>query len=472
MEFVSDTDFPVTIAVMPFSPQRLLDQVLALPVADAYWVAFSGGLDSLVLLHALAVRRADLPGRLGAMHVNHNLQDSAADWARQCRDHCRSLQIEYREFDVQARPQPGESPEAAARQARYRAFAAALAPNELLVTAHHQDDQAETLLLQLLRGAGPKGLAAMPMISPLGRGHLARPLLAVSRAELRAYAERESLHWIEDPSNAQLDFDRNFLRHRVLPQLRERWPAAGRVLARGAEHQAEAARLLADLAEIDLGIDLGTDQGFHTAETLVCPQTISGLLALSPPRRANLLRHWLHRCGAPVPSTAVLMRIDQDVLRAAADAEPLVQWGGVVVRRYRDRLFLDNRAEVGLPDAPPDWPAEQALSLAGGVLTPVPGVGRGVAMRHLHGKRLRVAFRQGGERLQPAGRREHHSLKHLFQEAGVPPWERERVPLLFLDDALIAVAGYWVCEGFQALGQEPGMSFAWSRAIVPDGSIW
>lgn len=454
---------------MDFSPQRLLDQVLVLaPDADTYWVAFSGGLDSQVLLHALAGLRADLPGRLGAIHVNHNLQAAAADWANRCRGFCQVQGIEYRELAVRARAQAGESPEAAARQARYRAFSDELVSGEVLLTAHHQDDQAETLLLQLLRGAGPKGLAAMPAVSVLGQGRLLRPLLEVGRAQLHAYAERHALQWIEDPSNAQLDFDRNFLRHRILPALRGRWPALGKVLARAAVHQAEAAHLLEDLARLDLARAPGASE----TENGVCTRSIPMLLALSAPRRANLLRYWLHQHGAPVPSTAVLARIDRDVLNAAQDAEPEVHWGGVVVRRYRDRLFLETQPQTEpVADLYP-WSAEQAVAIAGGVLSPVRGVGKGVAVRHLAGRTLRVAFRRGGERLQPAGRREHHSLKHLFQDAGVPPWERARVPLLYLDDILIAVAGYWVCEGFQADMQEPGVVFSWSRAIVPDGSIW
>ena len=463
---------------MSFFADQLIDEILALaPEANGYWVAFSGGLDSQVLLHALAAGRERLPAPLAALHVNHNLQPDAPAWAEHCRAVCAALGVEYRVLSVQAEAKPGESPEAAARAARYRALAGAVPPGGVLLTAHHQDDQAETLLLQLLRGAGPKGLAAMPEkwgqtpIPPamqdvshcrkkLGSDpiFLLRPLLDVSRDELHDYARRHALTWVEDPSNARTDYDRNFLRHEILPRLRERWPSAGATLARAARHQAEAAALLEELAELDLAGQ--------------APLSVSTLLSLNVPRRANLLRQWLYVQGASMPSAAVLERIDRDVLHAAPDAEPLVCWGDVRLRRYRDRLYLDDVHEEGDPSRCLDWRPGHPLVLPGGQLSAVAAQGEGVAARHLPDAPLQVRFRQGGEALRPAGRREHHTLKHLFQEAGVPPWERARAPLIYRGDALLAVAGYWVNAEFQARADEPGMRFMWSRAIVPPGSIW
>ena len=505
---------------MSLDADQFLDAVLALaPDAGGYWVAYSGGRDSHVLLHALAAGRERLPAPLGAMHVNHNLQSDAAAWAAHCGAVCAALDVACRDLSVQAHARAGESPEAAARAARYRVLAEVLPPGHVLLTAHHQDDQAETLLLQLLRGAGPKGLAAMPAAAALGQGRLLRPLLDVSQAALRAYADRHGLAWVEDPSNVRLDYDRNFLRQRVLPLLRERWPGLGAVLARSAAHQADAAQLLDELAALDLadalsppaspvavenhaaatsgedtgGVDhgIGGDGNRYRDDALgeasaaasgaATPLPVSRLLALSGPRRANLLRHWLHGQHAPTPSAAVLARIDHDVLQAAADAQPCVVWGGVRLRRYRDRLFLDREPSTATGEAGEaavgalDWSASGPLTLPGGVLTPLPTVGAGVARRHLDGLaggRLQVRFRRGGERLRPAGRREHHRLKQLLQEAGVPPWERARVPLIYRDDHLVAVAGLWVCEGFQAAPDEPGVTFVWRRAIVPAGAFW
>ncbi|MBI5460756.1 MAG: tRNA lysidine(34) synthetase TilS [Gammaproteobacteria bacterium] len=496
---------------MSFNADQLIAKVLALaPDATGYWVAYSGGLDSQVLLHALAAGRERLPAPLGALHVNHNLQADAPAWAEHCSAVCAALGIDYQVLSVQAQPQPGESPEAAARAARYRALAAAVPAGGVVLTAHHRDDQAETLLLQLLRGAGSKGLAAMPEISRIGDATLLRPLLDVGREALHDYARSQGLSWVDDPSNAHTDYDRNCLRHEILPRLRTRWPAAGETLARGARHQAEAAQLLEALAELDWQhcqeqpsaasveqpssrrmpgsresdwkrtLDPGmrrddeknTTHALSPCRSMLPPLSVSVLLRLSAPRRANLLRHWLHRQGAPMPSTVVLERVDSDLLHAAHDAEPLVRWGAVRLRRYRDGLYLDDVLEESDPSRCLDWQRSQSMSLPGGVLSAADVYGEGVASRHLTGGNLQVRFRQGGESLQPVGRREHHSLKHLFQEAGVPPWERARVPLIYRGDTLIAVAGYWVCAEFQARADEPGVRFSWSRAIVHTGSFW
>ena len=449
---------------------QLTARVLALaPGASGYCVAFSGGLDSSVLLHALAAGREDLPAPLVAVHVNHNLQPDAPAWAEHCRAVCAGLGIDYHVRSVRVQARSGESPEAAARAARYRALADAVGLGGVLLTAHHQDDQAETLLLQLLRGAGPRGLAAMPRYARVNGVPLLRPLLDMPRAALRDYALQHDLGWVDDPSNSCADYDRNFLRHEIIPRLRGRWPAAGATLARAARHQAAAAQLLERVAEADWGRipPCSTD----TPEP-VPALTVSALQRLDAPRRANLLRHWLRLHAAPMPSAVVLTRIEGDLLGAAPDAQPLVRWGDVRLRRYRDCLYVDDVLEKADPSRCHDWLPDRALQLPGGELSAVRVDGAGVALRHLPAGPLRVRFRRGGEALRPAGRREHHSLKHLFQEAGVPPWERPRVPLIYRDDALLAVAGYWVCAEFQARSNEPGMRFTWSRSIVPSGSIW
>jgi tRNA(Ile)-lysidine synthase len=449
---------------MTLAADQILDTVLThAPDARGYWIAFSGGLDSQVLLHALAARRGRLPAPLGALHVNHNLQPDAPGWAEHCRAVCAALEIPCRTLSVDAQPEPGDSPEAAARAARYGALAGAVPAGGVLLTAHHRDDQAETLLLQLVRGAGPKGLAAMPAVSMLDGKTLLRPLLGFGRDELHDYALRHALAWIEDPSNARLDYDRNYLRHEILPRLRARWPATGATLARAARHQAEAAQLLEELAALDAHAAAG---GWPAS------LSVSALLRLSAPRRANLLRWWLRQRGAAIPGAAVVARIDRDLLRAAPDAEPLVGWAGVRLRRYRDALLLDDLREEADATFCLEWDVHQPLALPGGTLGAEYAHGAGVALRHLADGHCEVRFRRGGERLQPAARREHHSLKHLFQDAGVPPWERARVPLIYRGDTLMAVAGYWVCEGFQAAADEPGVRFLWSRAIVPAGSFW
>jgi tRNA(Ile)-lysidine synthase len=434
---------------MPFDPAQLLAR-LNTQTASACWVAYSGGMDSHVLLHALTRQRQDLALPLGAVHVNHGLHAHSAAWAEHCRAVCADLGVEFVLLAGDARPAPGESPEAAARALRYGLLGDWLPPGALLLSAHHQDDQAETLLLQLLRGAGPKGLSAMPARAVLGQGSLLRPLLDYGRAELLAYAEREGLAWIEDPSNADTRLDRNFLRQRLLPELKARWPAASAVLARSAELCAEAAELQDLVAAQDrLGMP-GTRHG-----TL----SVVALQRLPEARQRNLLRHWLQAAGFSLPSRSVLGRILAEVLAARPDAEPCVHWPGAEVRRYRDDLYVMAPLQPVVVEPGLDWAPGQVLVLPGGVLSAEAVTGEG--MRLVAGTRLQVRFRQGGEQLRLPGRDHRNALKQLLQERGVPPWERERLPLLYRGEELAAVADLWVTDGHQAGPGEPGWKLHW-----------
>ncbi|MGE0082374.1 MAG: tRNA lysidine(34) synthetase TilS [Thiohalomonadaceae bacterium] len=433
---------------MGFEPAQLLSVLRRLPPAQRYLVAFSGGCDSTVLLHALVMLRETLAAPIAALHVDHGLQAQSEAWARRCEAQCASWQVPFIGRRVNARARAGESGEAAARHARYAALRAAMQAGDVLLTAHHRDDQAETFLLQLLRGAGPRGLAAMPECAPFGAGHLARPLLGFARDELCAYARQAGLQWIDDPSNFDTVFDRNFLRNEVMPALRGRWPAAGRVIARAAAHQAEAAELLDVLAE-------GDAAQARTGEAL----SVSALRALSGARARNLLRWWIHRRGLPVPDAGRLHRILDEVVGARADAEPRVNWPGAEARRYRDGLFV----------LPPQAPVPAAaLPWDGCTELVVPGMGRlsavdapGALAPGVRAMGLTVRFGAAGVRCRPAGRTHHHALKKLWQEAGVPPWVRERTPLVFADGRLAAVVGRWTCEEFTVSAGETGWLPVW-----------
>ena len=434
---------------MPFDPAQLLAR-LNIQTASACWVAFSGGMDSHVLLHALARHRKDLAMPLGAVHVNHGLHGHSPVWAEHCREVCAGLGVAFVLLAGDARPAPGESPEAAARELRYGLLRDWLPAGALLLSAHHRDDQAETLLLQLLRGAGPKGLSAMPARAVLGRGSLLRPLLDCARAELRAYADTEGLAWVEDPSNADTRLDRNFLRQRLLPELRGRWPAVTAVLARSAELCAEAAELQDLVAAQD---------GIGTADARHGTLSVTALQRLPEARQRNLLRHWLQAAGYSLPSRVVLGRIVTEVLAARPDAEPCVHWAGAEVRRHRDTLYA--MAPLAPLAEEPDlsWTPGEVLTLAGGELRAEAATGEG--LRLATGTRLQVRFRQGGEQLRLPGCAHHRTLKQLLQERGVPPWERERLPLLYLGEELVAVADLWVVAGHQAGPGEPGWKVHW-----------
>ena len=438
-----------------------LDALLAAhPEARRLVVGYSGGVDSHVLLHILALHRDRWPHRnLAAIYVDHGLQAASGAWGEHCGEVCRALAIPLRTLRIQARPAPGDSPEAAARRARYAALAAELGPDTALLTAHHRDDQAETLLLQLLRGAGPHGLAAMPTAARLGRGWLLRPLLEVDRADLLAHAHEHGLHWIEDASNADSNFDRNYLRHRILPLFRERWPAVNRTLARSARWCAETAAWLDQEAAADLSRVVT-----HRPDGLCIP----ALRELGEQRQRNLLRYWLRQRGLPVPGHQQLGHILRDALTAGRDRQPCIHWPGGEVRRYRDTLYAMPPLTLHDPRQCFVWRSTAngypPLELPGiGALTFRETVGAGLRAPVLANAALTVRFRQGGEHFRPAGRRHGQALKKLWQEASAPPWERERSPLVYRGEALLAVVGLGVAADHAAAPGEPG----WEPVLRP-----
>ncbi|MDO7899291.1 tRNA lysidine(34) synthetase TilS [Pseudomonas citrulli] len=434
-------------------PTQLLTQLSPWRNAATWHVAFSGGLDSTVLLHLLASlsKTQPLPA-LSAIHVHHGLQSVADTWPDHCRSVCEALGVPLQVVNVQVRP--GASVERAAREARYGAFLAAIHSNEVLLTAQHRDDQAETLLFRLLRGAGVRGLAAMPRQRPLGQGHLLRPLLDVSRAELEAYARQQGLSWIDDPSNDDHRYARNFLRQRIFPALAEHWPRASATLARSAGHMDEAQGLLEDLAQIDLAQALipGAFDWLGLPSLALAP-----LQALSPARQRNALSHWL----APL---TLLPDSDHwsgwDSLRDAADdARPIWRLAGGELHRAGGRVWwLSDHWLCATPGAV-EW-AAPALPLR------LPGNGRLVLNGKPPAGPLSVRYRQGGEVMALVDRG-HRDLKRLLNERGVPAFVRGRLPLLYEGERLLAVANLGGLDGaadgswqlaWQPGGQDRGLS--------------
>lgn len=438
---------------MGFSADRLLAILQELSPCHCYRVAYSGGLDSHVLLYTLAQLRPKFPAvGLTAIHVDHGLNPRSERWSQHCDEVCSALGITCEVIKVNVRFAKGESLEAVAREARYNVLRARVGPDECLLTGQHQGDQAETVLLQLLRGSGAPGLAAMARVAAFGRGRLLRPLLAFSRSELQAYAEQEELTWIEDPSNFDLGFDRNYLRHEVLPALRQRWPGITRTLARVAAHQADAAWLLDKQAQAELA---GIEGSKHWL-------SVKGLGVLALPSRRNVLRHWFKQQGFPVPDSLHLQRILDEILPASEDSQPLVAWPGVEVRRYRDRLYALKPLLPHDPTAVLAWNGFNSLELppgVGGLLTSSVTQAWGLEAKHWRQGVITVRFRQGGEAMRLIGRHHHCTLKKLFQEQGIPPWQRSRLPLIYIDDKLALVVGIGAEQSFVA---QPGMTIEWS----------
>lgn len=433
---------------MTFSPDDLLQRLQSLTsnAAPRRWiVAFSGGIDSSVLLHALAKSDTQIP--LLAVHVDHGLHPESGTWAKRCAAIASSLDVDFRSARVDVVVDGAGGPEAAARDARYEAFLSIVEEGDCLLSGHHEDDQAETLLLNLMRGSGPAGLAGIGARNAFGRGLLLRPMLGISSSAIEDYARRHELAWIDDPSNVDTRFDRNFLREEIIPQLAARWPAASERLRRSATLAGEAAALLNDLADIDI-LACG------------CPSRLdtTAIRPLSAARQRNLLRRAIRRCGLPSPPATRLEQAVTELISAREDAQPLVRWSGGELRRYRNEIFV-------LPQAPDPEALTGDLQLnPGGTAS----LGRSMGTLYLRESEtggidptlakagLLVRYREGGEEIRMGGRT--RKLKKLMQEAGVLPWMRDRIPLLLADGDLVAVGDLWVSSTHRSV---PGFVVEW-----------
>jgi tRNA(Ile)-lysidine synthase len=434
-------------------------------------VALSGGVDSVVLLDLLIPLSVQMRFSLSAVHVHHGLSSHADTWTEFCRNLCHSRNIPLTISKVKIRREPGVSLEAAAREQRYRVFRGLEA--DYVALAQHLDDQAETLLLQLLRGAGVKGLSAMPIaramrseiedrgsagraFAPHAGPKLLRPLLDVSRREIEEYAGEHALQWITDESNDELSFDRNFLRHELFPLLERRFPAYRTTFLRTSRHMAEASSLLDELAEIDSG-ECVTPKELH----------VEDLRKLSFPRAKNLLRYTLVQHGAILPSTAKLEEILRQLLSAARDAKLHLVFGNTEIRCFRGIVHVQKTRES--PDESQGaewslvWQGEQKVAIAelGGTLKFAECKGAGISPQKLTEQTVTIRLRQGGERFRPDCKRPRRSLKNLLREAFLPPWQRQRLPLIFSGDHLVCVPGVGVDCDFQAAGDEQGLAVEW-----------
>lgn len=411
---------------------------------DRLVAALSGGADSVLLLHVLRKLSGRHGFHLSALHVNHGISLNSDRWQAFCKGLCETLSIPLEVRRVDVNRDDSEGLEGSARRARYEAFAEVAA--DWLVLAHHRDDQAETLLFNLLRGAGVGGAAAMPVVREFanrpGLGIL-RPLLETSRCEIEDYARTEGLVWVEDESNADSRYARNFLRHQVLPLLRERFPGCNAVLARAAENFAESDGLLAELA-------------LNDAESVMREGRIiaSRLAKLDNARARNLLRHVLRRENIAQPDSVRLHEIVRQVCFAAPDCRLRFDLGDKTLYRFRGEVWLVPHAEAG---GDMEWRGEDRLKWGAAVLRFKALMGVGISREKLASGCVKLAPRRGGERFQPDGRRPRRELKKLLQEHAVPPWERSRLPLLWCGSDLVWVPGIGVDCAWQCAPGEPGV---------------
>ncbi len=462
-----------------------------LPAHSSILIGLSGGIDSVVLLHLLNQLAGHFSWRLSALHIHHGISPNADAWADFCAGLCVQHAIPLHVERVDIAPLRKYGIEAAARKLRHEAFARQVC--DFVALAHHADDQAETLLLQLLRGAGVRGASAMPVLSrskrpPLANrsfprrresselfkldsrprgsddagfihglpenvcaGSIVRPLLHCSRQEILGYAAAHGLRWIEDESNADDSYPRNFLRHRLLPLLEGKFPAYRDTLARSAQHFAEASELLDDLARLDAA------QAMH-GDTLA----VAVLQMLTRPRAKNLLRYFLHSIGAPMPQTVQLDGMLRQLCGARQDAAVCIEYGGWQVRRYQGRVYMlraqgEFDRNFVLPwqgEARLDWPAlnEQLI------FKQTPGIC--ISLAKLQSAPVTLRLRHGGETLRPHPNVATRSLRNLLQEHHVPPWQRDRLPLLYCGDELACVVGVAIAARYQSSADEAAISIS------------
>ena len=430
--------------------EALFSVLKSIPDNSRLVIGYSGGVDSHVLLKAVAdLHYSFTKLELVAMHINHGLSQHAKRWEAHCQQVCDVFGITLYIKRVKLNVKKGESLEAVARDSRYNEFAKFIKPNDYLLVAHHIDDQAETCLLQFLRGSGPKGLASMAARMNFADGFLLRPLLNVNRRQILAFAKEEGLKWIEDESNRQERFTRNFLRNTVMPLLQKKWPNVAKTIMRVSLHSAEADQLLQECAANDLKR--------VTAQKNNKLLDIEKLKNLSLMRQKNILRYWIQEQGFLLPSTTKLHQVFNEVIDAAEDASPCVHWGNVEIRRYQNKLYALHSAEKFNMHIEIPWDLKSDLKLPVGILCAKKSVGNGLLNSKFSSSAV-VRFRVGGEVCRLPKRKCTHKLKKLFQQWNIPPWERERIPLVFVDGKLAVIVGYSVSDEFATDANEPGIA--------------
>ncbi|MDD5320988.1 MAG: tRNA lysidine(34) synthetase TilS [Methylococcales bacterium] len=413
------------------------------------YIGYSGGVDSHVLLH-LCAAITTLRDKITAVYVHHGLQADAESWAIHCDKTAQSLGVDFKLLRVNAVAIQGESPEEAARNTRYSALKSLMCIDDVLLVAQHREDQLETVLLQLFRGSGLPGLSGMPETMAFGPGVMMRPLLNVSRLAISDYARLHALDWVEDPSNQSNNYDRNFLRNAVIPMLKQRWPVCDKTVARSARHCADAQVLVSKAAEaLFLSV-------FNSADKTLC---IGQLQSYKSPQQQLIIRRWFQCLDLKMPAQAFVKRLQSEVIGARAGSDPVLSGQGYYVRRYRDKLYcLKQVAPEILQES--IWPAGQTSVRVSDhqTLSCAPS-SAGICRELWQHAVITVKFRRGGEKIRLPGRKGHHALKNLFQEAGIPPWERESMPLVYLDDKLAAVGERWTSADFYSEKIQDCISF-------------
>ncbi|MGH1471152.1 MAG: tRNA lysidine(34) synthetase TilS [Cellvibrionaceae bacterium] len=441
---------------MALTKEILSEKLQHLPDTTHWVVGLSGGVDSVVLLHSLLSLELATP--ITAVHVNHGLSEKSKDWQKHCETLCEQWNIRLIVENVDVENQ-GKGIEDAARQVRYRVLSKHMSQGDVLLLGHHQDDQAETLLFRLMRGAGPYGLSAMDECRAFSDGYIARPFLSISKTELLDYANQNNLLWMEDESNRENEFDRNYLRNEVMPLLEDRWPNFAKRWQQTAVACQQADQMSHDLSLLDM------DRCDEQRERWGYSLCFASLALLPRYRRHNLLRNWVRSRGFAIMEFKHLLEAEKQFFQAAVSGAE-VAWSGTALRLFADRLFLTGISRLEWSHEAVQWSPKDNIELPDGSFLTAKPAGKGVGLKT--NKQYEIRWREGGERCQPTERAHSQTLKKLLQEYGLEPWLRDRVPLIYCGGKLAAVGDLWVCRGFVAEAEELGCLIGWDLSSISD----
>ena len=431
-----------------FDSTRLLQSIARLPQARMYWVGFSGGADSSALLHALSKSRNDLQAPIHAVHFHHGLNPAADDWQYHCQNFCRQRDISFTARKLEIERSNKNSIEEESRNRRYLAIGEMLQSSDIYLTAHHADDQAETLFLNLMRGSGIEGLAGIPELRKLGKGWVARPLLNTRKMELESYLIRQGIDWLEDPSNKDQSFDRNFLRNSLFPQLETRWPGVVRRLTRTSRTARISATALADFI----------DSHYNKILKNRHKMPLRPFLQLEPPMRALVLRQWLRRQEVPALPEVRLNEFIKQIAGSTSGSQAEVRWSGWQVKRHGNLIWLQDQLIPALNSCH-DWTTGSTLDL-----------GESLGCLQLHGSKIiipggwQVASRRKGERIRLHHQGVRRKLKDLFRESAIPPWLRSSIPVLYWQGEAVAIGDWIIAQRLQNWLDQQEVEYRWEPA--------
>ncbi len=440
-------------ATTSLSKESFLSDLNQFSTSEKFWIACSGGMDSSVLLHLFYSSKNKINQDIEVIYVNHGLQEEANDWAVFCEKQSLQYDIPFIQLQVTEGCPKGSSVEAWAREKRYSLIEDVMNKNDVLFTAHHQDDQVETFFLQALRGAGPRGLASMPLVKKYAKALHARPLLKYSRSDLKHYAEENNIIWQNDKSNLDVRYDRNYFRHKLIPVIEQRWPAYKETISRLIKNQNESRILLDEIAKDD--IKLAQHKNTRSLDLDVVQK-------LSTERQKNLIFVWLKEMNLNSPGSKNIDQIVSDIIYSATDKSPCVNWESVEVRRYKNLLYASEMISEHNVNIEYTWKPENVLNISDETLIAISEYGKGISKLKTENADFVVRYRQGGEKIRPDNLSHSKTVKQLFQEESVLPWLRDRIPLIYINGDLAVIPGFCIDENYSADKNESSWDIHWS----------